>query len=288
METNADRFLEVSGSRVPVEKMAMETVDQGKLYKLKLRIVTDDPIYKSLNKLKMRGKDLSHIPREVYFLTELEVLDMSPEREACLYYKLTGVSPYIGQLINLRVLMLDTNEMIELPDEICLLSNLERLSLSNNHFAELPRNFGHLKNLTSLHLSNNEVKLFPSQICELEGLTFLDLCNNYISRLPPQIRNMRNLETLIVFHNNLATIPEEIGDVKKLRTLWIGDNNIKSLPRSIVKLSYLDWGKTYTVSSVVDGNPLITPPVDVCKQGVMAIASFFEAYDRNGASTTRH
>ena len=268
--------------------MAVESVDQSKLYKLKLRIVTDDPIYKSLNKLKMRGKDLSRIPREVYFITELEVLDMSPEREACLYYKLTSLSPYIGQLINLRVLMLDTNEMVELPDEICLLSNLERLSLSNNHFAELPRNFGRLKKLTSLHLSNNEVKTFPIQICELENLTFLDICNNYVSRLPPQIRNMRSLETLIVFHNNIASLPEEIGDLTQLRTLWIGDNQIKSLPRSIVKLTNLDWGKTYTVSAVVDGNPLITPPVDICKQGVMAIASFFEAYDRDGATGGRH
>ena len=180
--------------------MALDTVDQGRLNKLRLTIVTDDPLYKSLNKLKMRGKTLSRIPKEVYFLTELEVLDMSPEREACLYYKLTRLSPHIGQLVNLRVLMLDTNEIVELPDEICLLSKLERLSLSNNHFAELPQNFGRLKNLASLHLSNNDIAVFPVQICQLENLTFLDICNNHISGLPPQIRNMRRLETLLLFH----------------------------------------------------------------------------------------
>jgi len=159
------------------------------LTKLKLRIVSDDPIYKSMNKLKMRGKDLSQIPREVYLLTELEVLDMSPEREACLYYKLTDLSPYIGQLINLRVLMLDTNALTKLPEEICFLSNLECLSLGNNHFSELPRNFGRLKKLESLHLSNNNVSIFPEQ-------TFLGLCNNSIDRLPPSIWKMRHLETL--------------------------------------------------------------------------------------------
>lgn len=66
------------------------------LKKLRLRIDTDDPLYPTLRKLKMRGRDLKELPRELFRLEELEVLDLSPEREACIDYRLNYLPPAIG------------------------------------------------------------------------------------------------------------------------------------------------------------------------------------------------
>ena len=41
----------------------------------------------------MRGKDLANLSGALFNLLELEVVDLSPEREACLDYKLTQVPP---------------------------------------------------------------------------------------------------------------------------------------------------------------------------------------------------
>jgi len=83
------------------------------------------------------------------------MLDLSPEREACIDFCLNGVSPDISNLVNLRVLMLDTNQLSELPREIGQLPQLERLSISNNHLRSIPDSISNLQRLTALHAANN-------------------------------------------------------------------------------------------------------------------------------------
>lgn len=90
------------------------------------------------------------------------MLDLSPEREACIDFHLYGVPPELGSLINLRVLMLDTNQLSELPREIGQLTQLERISISNNLLHRLPDSFSNLQRLESLHAANNRlVAVFP-------------------------------------------------------------------------------------------------------------------------------
>lgn len=47
--------------------------DQAVLKKLRLRIDTDDALFPSLKKLKIRGKDLNDLPPELFEMGELEV-----------------------------------------------------------------------------------------------------------------------------------------------------------------------------------------------------------------------
>ncbi|XP_046345995.1 leucine-rich repeat and death domain-containing protein 1-like [Haliotis rufescens] len=242
----------------------------------RMRIETEDPLYYGWKKLKVRGKDLANISDSVFHLLELEVLDLSPEREACLDYKLPACPPTIGRLVNLKVLMLDTNELKDLPPEIALLQQLERIALSNNHFSSLPSNFCNLKNLQSLHMANNDFKEFPLQLCKLENLEFLDISDNHISSLPEEIRDMKQLETLLLFINDLTKLPDIICTLTQLRCLWIGNNRIRQLPRDFGKLLKLDWGFRYT-SSALDGNPLIHPPIEICRMGPDAIDRYMSS-----------
>ena len=84
-----------------------------------------------------------------------QILDLGPEREACIDFHLNRVPPQLGNLINLRVLMLDTNQLSELPPEISRLQHLQRLSVSNNHLRCLPETISNLKHLESVHAANN-------------------------------------------------------------------------------------------------------------------------------------
>lgn len=73
-------------------------------------------IYTGLKSLKVRGKDLDALYEDFYGYNELEVLDLSPDRQSCIYYRLPEISPSIGKLINLKILIIDTNELRWISD----------------------------------------------------------------------------------------------------------------------------------------------------------------------------
>lgn len=75
--------------------------------------------------------------------------------------------------------------------------------------------------------------------------------------------------------NNLSAIPDSLCRLVGLRVLWVGSNNLVELPRDFGRLKSLDWGYSHTSSAAIDGNPLRRPPVEVCKQGIVAIAKYF-------------
>ena len=213
-------------------------------------------------------------------VSDFQVLDMSPERQSCLFYHLPQVPPNIARLRHLRVLMLDTNDLPVLPPEICALAGLERLSISNNCLTGLPEGFSRLQNLSSLHAANNLFEHFPGVICGLKALTFLDMSDNRLETLPEAIGQIITLESLLLYANRLEIIPDSISQLTELRCLWIGQNRLRRLPRSMERLRQLDWGRMHTWSTSLDGNPLEEPPVDVCKRGVRAIGEYFEARER--------
>ncbi|XP_050391281.1 uncharacterized protein LOC126810325 [Patella vulgata] len=249
----------------------------------RMRIDLEDPLYYGMRKLKIRGRDLKNISDAIFHLMELEVLDLSPERESCLDYKLPGIPSGIGRLVNLRVLMVDTNDLTDLPPEIALLRNLERVALSNNKLSKLPNEFVNLRNLRSVHLANNDFYEFPSQLLKLQDLEFLDLSDNHITVLPENIDNLKKLETLLLFINELSKLPESLCKLTELRCLWVGNNRIRQLPRGFPKLVHLDWGYRYT-SSALDGNPLCHPPIEICRMGLEAIDRYMTTYDKKKKS----
>jgi hypothetical protein len=72
-----------------------------------------------------------------------------------------------------------------------------------------------------------------------------------------------------------STILQQIN----LHMLWIGYNRIRHLPISFHRLANLDWGVNgHTTSLAIDGNPLVDPPIDVCKQGVIAIGDYMAEF----------
>lgn len=151
---------------------------------LRMRITCDDPIHRGKKRIKLSGKELSNLPPNLFNLTELEVLDLSPEREACLFYHLERIPVEISKLTNLTVLALDTNRLESLPDELCQLYSLERLALSNNQLTDLPASLPQMSSLRSLYCSNNKFQHLPGSVCQLKQLVFLDFSDNFLTSIP--------------------------------------------------------------------------------------------------------
>ncbi|XP_054023524.1 uncharacterized protein LOC128897818 [Dryobates pubescens] len=238
-----------------------------------------DPKYEGKKKLKISGKELASLPRKVFGLNQLQVLEMSPERESCLRYQMDLLPQEISRLRNLTCLYVDSNNLKKIPAEIGTLSHLERLTLSNNSLSSLPPEMGALQRLHSLHLANNSLTELPTPLCQLKSLLFLDVSDNKIGTIPPSIRHLEKLETLLLLFNSLESLPEDICRLRNLHTLWLGNNRLQSLPARFGELVNLDWGCNYC-SCNFDGNPLENPPPEVCSRGPEEIRDYFLSFHR--------
>lgn len=68
-----------------------------------MRVTTDDNKFPGMRKFKVHGKELKSLPKSLFNLLDLEILDLSPERETCLFFQLTTLPREICQLALLKV-----------------------------------------------------------------------------------------------------------------------------------------------------------------------------------------
>ncbi|XP_071964809.1 uncharacterized protein [Antedon mediterranea] len=233
-----------------------------------------DPIF-NLKRLKLSGRELCDIPNETFTMVKIEFLDLSPERESCLHWRLPEVPPQINKLVNLRILCVDTNELICIPQEVGELYNLERLSISNNLLTDLPPSIQNLQQLQSLHMANNYFEEIPREVFKLKKLEFLDASDNNLVVIQEDIGLLVKLETLLLLYNSIQELPDSICNCTMLRNVWLGANQLRSLPRNFGNLKRLDW-VDYPHSSNIEGNQLISPPIEVCRRGAAVIEEYFK------------
>ncbi|KAG6768056.1 hypothetical protein POTOM_026953 [Populus tomentosa] len=114
-----------------------------------------------------------------------------------------------------------SNDLIQLPVGICLLTKLKKLSIINCHkLVALPKEIGKLVNLEDLRLGSCiELLELPNTIGGLCNLSVLDIS-----------------ECL-----EIERLPEEIGELQNLRQLlMMGCSSNCELPQSIVNLEHLE------------------------------------------------
>ncbi|CAF2400406.1 unnamed protein product [Rotaria sp. Silwood2] len=216
------------------------------------------------------GRDLHTISSDVFSYPDISYLELSPTREACLDFKLNELPRAISRLTELRFLILDTNNLRTLPNELCQLRELLVLIVSNNSLIALPDAIGYVEQLESIHLANNHIRDLPASFFYLRNLTFLDLSSNKLRQLSDGIGQLTELRSLLLYDNRLRLLPDTIGMLKCLTTLWLGRNRLRTLPRTLTQLKQLDWEHNY-LSTILDDNPLLNPPLSVCRLGFAAI-----------------
>jgi Leucine-rich repeat (LRR) protein len=241
-------------------------------------VLEKDENFKTGKKMLIRGKDLIKLNESSFkansemFLTSME---LSPDRQSCLDYRLERLPKNISLFKNVRELKLDTNDLKELPVQIGELTRLERLSLSNNHLKTLPdQAISKLTSLRSLHLSNNEFEAIPSSVISLKLLEFLDLTSNSIKSIDKNISKLGNSLKSLLLYDNMIEDMTNIQELKLLDSVWIGKNKIKCVPLSITNIKTLDWKNRY-FTVILDNNPLTEPPISICRQGFDTIRNWY-------------
>jgi len=109
--------------------------------------------------------------------------------------------------------------LTKVPESVDRLTNLKDLILDGNQLTQVP-NFN-LPNLVGLDLDNNQLTQIPD--FDLPTLEYLNIESNQLTQVPDF--NLPNLKELCIDSNKLTQIPDDF-NLPNLQELWARGNNI--------------------------------------------------------------
>jgi internalin A len=162
----------------------------------------------------------------------------------------------VGQLTQLRKLVVHSNRLMEVPESLNRLTQLRQLNLNFNKLTVLPENWIGLTQLLELNLAGNRLMELPKSVGRLTQLRYLYMAGNRLMSLPENVARLTHLRVLDLDRNQLATLPDSLGYLTQLAELDLSDNRLISLPNSLGNLKSLE--KLY-----LHGNPTLGLPADI-------------------------
>uniref|UniRef100_UPI0037E720CB leucine-rich repeat-containing protein 40 n=1 Tax=Semicossyphus pulcher TaxID=241346 RepID=UPI0037E720CB len=180
--------------------------------------------------LNLSGRGLTEVPQNVYRLN----IDTPEEAQQNVSF---GESDRWWEQNELTKLLLSSNQLTQLSDDIRLLTGLTTLDLHDNQLSSLPSALGELQELQQLRLSHNQLKALPVELCAMKNLCSLTLQQNLLESLPEELGILENLTELDLSNNNLKGLPSSIGHLTCLQKLNLCHNKLSSLPDSLAKLT---------------------------------------------------
>jgi len=217
------------------------------------RLLSELPM---LEKIELQDNELSELPQEIGFLTQLQYLNLSNNN-------LQSIPESISNLKLLKDLNLKNNQLKSLPKGIGNLRSLKSINFLDNDIEYIPVEFGNLTNLNIngkrcqqgrakekikenlytknplLDLSGLNLFTLPLEFYELSHLEELNLSFNYIVLFEPEIVKLTKLVSINLTRNYIKKFPSELCILLQLKTLVLDDNLINKLPKEISQLRNL-------------------------------------------------
>ncbi|KAL0848920.1 hypothetical protein ABMA28_013319 [Loxostege sticticalis] len=211
--------------------------------------------------LKLSGRKLRDFPKPVkYDLSDTVVADLSKNR-------FSEVPDEVTTYVFLEKLLLSQNIIRSVPCAVGGLQSLTYLDLSSNQLTELPREVCQMP-LQVLLVPDNLLSTLPKEIGKMTTLAELDASNNRLTQVPMTLGDCAGLRALDLSHNQLGLLPLQITYLR-LEHLDVSCNCISSLPLELRNMTTL-------VTLNLDNNPLVSPPTTICMRGRVHIFKYLE------------
>uniref|UniRef100_A0A8C3AAX2 Leucine rich repeat containing 1 n=1 Tax=Cyclopterus lumpus TaxID=8103 RepID=A0A8C3AAX2_CYCLU len=137
---------------------------------------------------------------------------------------------------SLEELLLDANQLRDLPKPFFQLVKLRKLGLSDNEIQRLPPEIANFMQLVELDVSRNDIMEIPESISYCKALQVADFSGNPLTRLPESFPELRNLTCLSINDISLQVLPDNIGNLSNLVSLELRENLLTFLPESLLCL----------------------------------------------------
>ncbi|NWI04360.1 LRC40 protein, partial [Tichodroma muraria] len=154
--------------------------------------------------------------------------------------KLQSLSEDVQLLPALSVLDVHDNQLTSLPSALGQLENLQKLDVSHNKLRSLPEELLRLPRLRSLLLQHNELSQLPEGLGQLLSLEELDVSNNQLTAIPTSFALLVNLVRLNLACNQLKELPEDLSAMKSLRQLDCTKNYLHTVPPKLATMASLE------------------------------------------------
>ncbi|NWQ97528.1 LRC40 protein, partial [Burhinus bistriatus] len=154
--------------------------------------------------------------------------------------KLQRLSEDVKLLPALTVLDVHDNQLTSLPSALGQLENLQKLDVSHNKLTSIPEELMQLSHLKSLLLHHNELSHLPDGFGQLVNLEELDLSNNHLTDIPTSFALLINLVRLNLACNQLKNLPPDISAMKSLRQLDCTKNYLETVPSKLATMASLE------------------------------------------------
>jgi len=157
---------------------------------------------------------------------------------------ITELPESFERLMYLLKLDVGNNQITQIPHTLINMPYLSVLNLANNQIWELPEDFGRLAySLTTINVANNKLDKLPASIGNLTRCTEMNFANNKIYELPVTMSGCRRLETLNV-SNNQIQFCDVLKEMSFLLWLDMSSNSIENFPEAdLANLEYLDLSR---------------------------------------------
>eukprot|EP00064_Thunnus_orientalis_P004650 superscaffoldBa00000427_g4662 len=140
---------------------------------------------------------------------------------------------------SLEELLLDANQLRDLPKPFFQLVKLRKLGLSDNEIQRIPPEIANFMQLVELDVSRNDIMEIPESISYCKALQVADFSGNPLTRLPESFPELRNLTCLSINDISLQVLPDNIGNslslLHRLEELDLGNNELYSLEMGSMK-----------------------------------------------------
>ncbi|NXM35343.1 LRC40 protein, partial [Oxyruncus cristatus] len=154
--------------------------------------------------------------------------------------KLQSLSEDVQLLPALTVLDVHDNQLTSLPSALGQLENLQKLDVSHNKLQSLPEELLQLPRLRSLLLQHNELSQLPEGLGQLLSLEELDVSNNHLTDIPTSFALLVNLVRLNLACNQLKDLPADLSAMKSLRQLDCTKNYLETVPSKLATMASLE------------------------------------------------
>ena len=217
-----------------LESKVRDTIISDRIQKQKKE--ENHVIQNAMDRINISGQNIKSLPSSYpQKLHEVKIFDASQNQ-------ISVFSPSIFfNLISLRKLVLSRNRLSSLPHEISHLANLEVLLLDQNELEQIPP-LTDLKSLLVVDVTSNKITRIPVLNKTLKVLL---ASSNLLEELPVNLGDLSNLEYLQANNNCISYIPESISKLTHLHRLEICSNELRALPSNfaissleVLRLSY--------------------------------------------------
>jgi len=145
----------------------------------------------------------------------IQILDLS--RNAC-----SVIPDCIGDLCQLKELILQENSLVFLPSTISKLTNLEVLDISQNKFTAVPPQLHLLTSLTTFNAPGNRITSLPVFLSSMPALISLQLDRNPLKSIPREILQRGDSDLLVYLREHASGSR----DVYRMKLMFVGQGNV--------------------------------------------------------------